>query len=617
MAYQLPETAEKALRRVELSQPFHDTIVRNHEKRFKSFEGKMEKFAQAAQWQSQLHPPYLNHIVETHVASLIDDTFSFKVKPKPRLYSQAEFELATLGAKCHEDLHKQQLANDRFNEQQRPIALMAAVDGFSIAKTFWRNEVGPKKRLVMENAAPPELQALGAHIPRLVERETVETLFDGPVTEAVDTPDFYWEEAAPHLDKSAWCAHAVWLTLEDIQALAKKGVYDPSAVAELSRPTDLANAGSVEMDREKRSRKKGRIEVLEIYNRADKTVTTVAGRKVLLRGPRPWPFWHGQYPFVVFSTQPFPFSLQGSSVVDKLSHLQEAVWDVMNQRHDNLKFLNNAIAIVRADVDDPDLPYEPQAQWFLDDPTQVQMWSPPSTAAEISLPAEQLLTSAMQNLAGGHPFTTTSEASDSGADTATEAALVSNIAQGMERRAKTELYYSYQRIGQQRTELNQQFVRMPIYDTIIGKDQQPVEVQILPELLQGDFLFDISPMSESLMRSERRAEAQGVFQTFIQAAPVLTASGVAMNYKALAQDLLEAFDKDNTDRYFSSAPPPPPQAPPGQPQQQGAPGLQPQVGGTTAPQSIAANVSPSHNASLAPSQFQQRLGAQTGGVSNV
>lgn len=614
--YQLPDTAEKALRTVEAGQQFHDRIVTAHEKRFRAFEGKMERFSDAAQWQSQLHPPYLNHIVETHVSSLVDDQFAFRVKPKPRLYSPAEFERATLGAKAHEDLHRQQLANDRFNEVQRPLAVIAAVNGWSVAKTRWKNEVAPRKRLIVENAAPRELLAQfpDAHIPKLVERETVETIFDGPETCAIDTPDFYWEEAAPHLDQAAWCAHATWMTLDDIQALAKKGVYDQSAVAELSRPTDTPNPSSVEQDREKRSRKKGRIEVLEIYDRASKTVTTVAGRRVLLRGPKAWPFWHGQFPFVVFATQPFPFSVQGSSIVDKLMHLQEAVWDVMNQRHDNLKFLNNAIAIVRADVDDPDLPYEPGAQWFLDDPAAVQMWTPNPVAAQVSLPAEQILTTAMQNLAGGHPFTTTSESDALGTSTATEAALVSNIAQGMERSAKTWMYYGYQRVGQQRTELNQQFIREPIYTMVVGADDRPLINEVVPELLQGDFLFDISPMSESLMRSERRSESQGLFQTFIAAAPVLAGSGVGMNYKALAEDLLETFDKQDTQRYFSAQPPAPQQAP-GQPQQ-GAPDVG-GPGGTTAPQSIQANVSPSHNASLAPSQFLQRTGAQTGGVHNA
>jgi hypothetical protein len=386
----LPDSAEEQLRKVETAQPFHDQIVTRYKKRFDAFEGRMAKSSDAAQWQSQLHPPYLNHIVETSIAALVDDQLRFKVTPKPRLYSPQEWETAVLGAKAHEDLHKQQMARDRFDEQQRPIALIAAVNGWSVAKTFWRNEVAPKKHLEVVESAPPELQMLGHSVPKLVTKSSVETVFDGPVTEAVDPRDFYWEEAATHLDKSAWVAHAVWLTLDDIKALGKKGVYDAKAVAEIQNPSDAPPKDGIEAEREKRSREKGRIEVLEIWDRAKGTVTTIGARRVLLR-QRDWPFWHNQYPFVVFSTQPYPFSVQGVSVVDKLMHLQDATWDLMNQRHDNVRFLNNAISMIRADIDDPDLPYEPGAQWFLDDPTMVQMWTPDPQAAQLSMPAEATL----------------------------------------------------------------------------------------------------------------------------------------------------------------------------------------------------------------------------------
>jgi hypothetical protein len=201
----------------------------------------------------------------------------------------------------------------------------------------------------------------------------------------------------------------------------------------------------------------------------------------------------------------------------------------------------------------------------LDNPQQVQMWTPNPIAAQVSIPAEQMVLTTMQNLSGGHPFTSTSEASAQGADTATEAALVSNIAQGMERRAKTELYYSYQRVGQQRLELNQQFIREPVYASLVGQDGKPSFREILPELLQGDFLFDITPMAESLMRSERRAEAQGAYQVALQAAPVQAAVGQPLNLKAFAEDWLDAYDKQDKERYFSAAPQPQLQPQPSQP----------------------------------------------------
>jgi hypothetical protein len=194
----LPDTAEQALRKVEAAGQFHDALVSAYKKRLDAFQGRMDKLASAAQWQSSLHPPYLNHIVETTVASLVDDQIVFKVTPKPRLYDAMEWEKAIVGAKAHEALHRQQMARDRFSEQQRPLTLIAAVNGWSVAKTFWRNEVAPKKRLEVVNGAPDEISHL-VHVPKLVERTAVETVFDGPVTEAVDPRDFYWEEAAPHL----------------------------------------------------------------------------------------------------------------------------------------------------------------------------------------------------------------------------------------------------------------------------------------------------------------------------------------------------------------------------------------------------------------------------------
>jgi hypothetical protein len=41
---------------------------------------------------SQLHPPHLNHIVETTVAGLMEDRFAYRVTPVPRFYNDGEFD---------------------------------------------------------------------------------------------------------------------------------------------------------------------------------------------------------------------------------------------------------------------------------------------------------------------------------------------------------------------------------------------------------------------------------------------------------------------------------------------------------------------------------------------
>ena len=170
--------------------------------------------------------------------------------------------------------------------------------------------------------------------------------------------------------------------------------------------------------------------------------------------------------------------------------------------------------------------------------------------------AEAQIKQDMQNLAGSQPFTSTSEARGVGADTATEAALVSAIGQSATKQMKTQLNYAYERIGQQRLELNQQFVRQPVYAEMVGLDNEQEILEIIPEMLQGEFVFDIAPMNESLMRQERSAEANTLAQILFQVAQPAAAMGVLMNAKKIIEDLLEANDIQDKEAYFSAQPQP-------------------------------------------------------------
>jgi hypothetical protein len=614
----LSEAANKALREVEKSNKFHDDLVTRVERCWEDYEGILRDSSEAADWESQLHPPYVHHIVETAVSALLEDKFAFKIRPAPRLFNPGEYESAVKGAKAHEILFKAQLKADRFNEFQRPFVLQAAVCPLSVAKTFWKEEVAPRKKRVPVDVAPP-----GFPFPlwKMEVQERPERVFDGPVTEAVDIRDFYWEEAATSLENSRWAAHALWMSKEDILALAKAGKYDMEAAKALveGSPDGETGGSEVERQREQRSRKKGRWEVLEIYDRVDRKFYVIGGRKVELR-KRGWPFWHGEFPFTVCSLQPFPFSLQSKTVVERLAHLQEATWDLMNQRHTNLSFLNNAIQMVTPEqLLMNELEYAPGAQWVMENPAAAVMWQPNPLPAEISIPAEGMLKADMQNMSGGHPFTSTSEAKNVGADTATEAALVSNLAQRATLATKSQLNYAYSRIGCQRMYLNQQFVLEPIYVETVGMDSLPETAEILPHMLGGEYLFDISPMSESMYRAERRAEGNAKFQLFIQAAPVLAALGVQMNYKKFAEDVLESYDTENVEEYFSAQPPPQGVEQAGAPQgaPQGGPGPDAPPVGVTSPLATNATTSPSNQGSVSPEAMMQRMMAARGGQNNL
>lgn len=599
---------------------YHNDFMRRYYRSERAYRGIINKTQDgtsgfdASRWRSQLSPPWVNHIVETVIASLVDDKLAYLIRPKARFYDPGEYELAKMGAKAHQILMDNQLSHDRFSETQRPFVLQEAIASVSVLKTYWKRELKSKKRLTTrrEPILDPEHGVPIGYLPVLVEEERVTPSYEGPTTEVVNVEDFFWHEAATGGDRCPYFIHRLWMTVEEIKRLGSQGYFNNTS--DVQEPSSQQSDDEGGREWENRNRRRDMVEVLETWDNEKQVVTWVADRTVLLR-QNDYPFWHGSHPFVIGATQPQPFRIDGLSTVEKLVDLQEALWDVMNQRHDNLSLLNNSIFLLQAGlVDDPDnYPFEPGARWLVESPQEFASWAPNPVGAEISLNAEQLLKADMQNVAGSQPFTSTSEARGIGADTATEAALLANIAQSATKQMKTQLNAAYGRVGQQRMELNQQFIRKEMYVEEAGIDSNVEMVAIVPELLQGEYVFDVSPMNASLMRQERRAEANALMQLFVQAAPVLAMAGAPVNLKAVVEDTLEAYEIQNPERYFA----PPPQQPqgmgaPGQPGQAPPPG-QPS-GGVTAPQATNPATSPSAQGTLSPASMMQQQMASAGSM---
>jgi len=605
VAENLSEGAQKALKLWEAGRDFHTQLVDSVDARYKAYEGKLDKRAAAADWAPAKHPPYINHIVETTMAGLVDDRIQAKVSPLPRFYNPGEYEIAVQGAKAHEILMNCQMRQAHFNEQMRPWVLQAAIAGPSPVKVYWKRDIRVKPRLELDTSgALPSFKEVKRGVPH----------YDGPAMEVRDIRDFFWHQAAPSLDRAAWVADRVWLTYEECLMFQRSGVF--SNVDRLKDAKgDAADESQREIDKENRSRTKDMIEVLEIwYRTADGIrVVTLGNRSVELVADRKNPFWHGEYPFVMLALQPGLFEVGGTGMVEKIRHLQDLHWDLEGQTHMNVQLLNNAIWMIRDDVDDPDsFEMEPGARWLVPDPSAITQWVPDSRVVELALPHLQRLEEQMQNLAGSQPFTSTSEG-QIGASTATEAALVTNLATKSVQAQKNQWYLALERVLQQWTELNQQFVRTPTMVEKIGLDEQSELQSIAPYILQGDYRVSTRPMAESLIRQERRAEAQAKLQMALNAVPVvavLAQQGAAtmLNVDRFVKDWLEANDIQDAEGYFSRQQP---QAP-AQPAQQGA---APQGAGVTAPQATDAN-SPSNAMSQSPEVMMQRALAMTGGAVN-
>lgn len=625
----------------------HNEFVAGVEKRYKAYRGVVDGLSDT-DWRSQAHPPYIQHIVETTLASLVVDKFRFRVRPRLTLDTFLHPDMADharVGAEAHQILMDWQVRKDKLSNIQRTFNLQHAIAGLTVAKTYWVTREERRRRLVAQDTPllgqdgePIVNPVTGQNVvyPSLQPVEGQTVVYDGPTTEVRDVRDFMWPENAVSLEKAPYLIDRVWLRKDELAKAFADGQFGPQVggwtwddVLEVLGTNDKANGVAEEfMSREqsmyKINRTKDMIEVCEVWDQTNAKMTTVIN-KCALASHVDFPFWHNKPPFTICSTQPDLFRIPGISQVEKVDHLQKLLWELMNQRIDNLKLINNAIFWFRPDIEDVDsLEFEPGARWPVEDPSQVQMWQPNVIPAEVSLQGEGLLKGDMQNLAGGFPFSSGTDSGNVDQKTATGAALITNIAQRSIDIAKGQVDAAMQDIGEQRMVLNQQFIREPTIAPAIGSDDVDEIHVILPELLQGEYDFELEASSDPMMEQQEQASANGLAQILMSLAPMimpLAQAGQAkmINTDAVVEDILRAYGKDDVERYFKAAPPPAMAgAPPGQPGQQSpAGGGQPNLG-ITAPQATDAATSPSNQMSVAPSVLMQRvLALSNGGARNT
>jgi hypothetical protein len=640
------EAFDRAVGYLDECKSFHNDLMGKVKTRYDAYKGIVATVSDAAQWTSKLYPPYIMHIVETSLASLVDDRLRYRIRPRATLetyFDPTAGQRATLGAEAHQILFDWQVKRSKMQKQLRPFMLQNAIAGITVAKTLWsekserRRQLVPVEEPLVDEMDQPIYGPDGRPLTHVSLKEEVKvvTTYDGPVTETRDIHDFMWHEAATTIENARYLVDRVWMSPEDfwkgyqgdnpIWGPERGGWTEKQAREILGTSDDFTDDHANRWNESNRRTSKDLIEVCEVWDQVRKEVVTIVNRSVLASYREKFPFFFEAPPFVACTTQPDLFKVVGISQVEKVMDLQTMIWDVMNQRLDNLRLINNAIFFFRPDLEDPDAyAFEPGAQWPVEDPTQVNQWAPNPLPAEISLGAEALMKGDMQNLAGGFPFSSGTESQTVDQKTATGASIVTQLAQRSIDMAKRAAYEAWEQVGQQRMVMNQQFIREPEVAPVLGLNGEEELKIIMPELLAGDYQFEIEPIADALAKQEEQAASQGLFQVALQAAPVIAALSQAgqatmINFDAIFEDVLKAFGKEDKQRYFISGPaaamPPGPGA--SGPQGPGAPaGEQPQ--GVTAQQSIDHAVSPSSSLTLSPVGHLQRAQALSrGGGRNV
>lgn len=616
-----PDIVGRVLRAFDQDLKAHRDFATNVDRRYRAYRGVLERRSEAASWTNKQHPPYILQIVETMIASSLDSNPSWRIKARPKMTSAENIDAEAAGAKAMQILLTEQLDIDHFAEKQRPFAMQGYIAGLTVMKNYWRFSEGYKRSL-KEVQVPIEGSLYT--MPQIQAVEGIEIFHDNPTMDVVDVRDFIWHEAATSLEKAMRVTHRVWYSMDELRQLEAAGIY--ANVDELTDTQDFSGATSNrEQELFRSNRTKNQIEVLEHWfmEKGEVWVVTIGNRKVCLTPgdvAKPNPFFHGQYPFIVTSSMPDLFRIPGISEVEVIQDLQEMLWTLMNQRLDNLQLLNNAIAIIRSDVDDPDAyEFAPGERWLVDDINQVKFLETPPITAELAVQAEAGIKSDLQNISGGMPMLSGSDQQIDN-NTATAASIFTNLAQRRLAAKKQNYTWAYNRMGVQWMQLDQQFIREERALEIVGPDGAKTIKKIAPMEIQGNYMIVGEMMDESLMRQERRAEAQAKLQVAIAAALPFAQSSTPLNLKAFMDDYLEAFDVQDTSQYYTAKNPLPQMQPPAQPgpggppQQQGAPGPGPEPG-ASAPQATDVN-SPSNAFSQSPVAALQRQGAMSGGPVN-
>jgi hypothetical protein len=353
--------------------------------------------------------------------------------------------------------------------------------------------------------------------------------------------------------------------------------------------------------------------------------TIIGNRKVLLSKQQASPFDHGEYPFVISTSMPMLFNAWGKSTVELVEKLQEMLWTLQSQRLDNIELINNAILLIRADLDDAEaFDWHPGARWAVNSPNDVESFQPPYQLATLTLEAESFLKSDLQNVTSATPLAGgNSDQIDQ--NTATGVSIIMSNAQKALKARKHQSMKAIVREANHRLKNCQQFISDERLVHIVGPYGVDAFRSISREDILGDFLFKIDATSDSLHQQERRAEATQWLQVLGGMAPLFAASGTPLDMRELLLWAAKKWDINDAEKFFTSAPVGPAQQDAGAPGGGGAPGGAPpgapNMGITSDTAVDASSPSATGGISGSPQQFMQRslamAGAGKGGAMNA
>ena len=166
----------------------------------------------------------------------------------------------------------------------------------------------------------------------------------------IDIKNFYVDPKGDYFNYD-WCFHRVIKRIDEIEKLAKEGIYDKAAVQDLKSEWNvetrknerlklIGTTGSEYTDEELENA----VECLEYWDN-DLNRCIIANRKVIItpKKRRKNPFHHEQKPFVPIFDFIFPHEFYGAGEIEYLEELQHELNSKRNQRMDIVNLVINPV----------------------------------------------------------------------------------------------------------------------------------------------------------------------------------------------------------------------------------------------------------------------------------
>lgn len=438
---------------------------------------------------SRLRIPWAWQQIETIIPRIMDPDPKFEYRP----VEQGDFDFAT----ALNTLVRWQLNEDRFVLKQRDWVEDGLVRGLAVAKVIWKRE----KQTLSIRQTPSPLDVARKKTPKPKKKTVI--VDNRPTIVYVDPFDFLWDPAATNETEWRYVFHRLWLTMEDLKQREKDGMY--SNVKDLEEDgSERAQRSTMENSDEVNAKRGDRFAVYERWH-TDGTVMVMCGDTVLRDDPNP--FYHGDIPFVTFSTQPTPRSMVGLSEVEKIDHIQEAIWTRDNQRIDAVSLALNQVLILDPTIQGVrNLTFKPGAKIYANQGQRVEQLR----LDPLQIPAfneTEAYLGAMQQMTGANAILYGASLEQSGIDNKTATGVNAAREEGNMRMEMKKLGFKLfeARIARLMVQLSHQYLSQSEVTRVIG-EEAAVGYKV-PQPEEIPMFLDVIPegMTESMSKSMERS----------------------------------------------------------------------------------------------------------------